>query len=43
MISELEIPITLSERHRNVSCYVEIEKPLAAQDVDLRIARELTT
>ena len=42
VISELEIPITLSERHRNVSCYVEIEKPLAAQDVDLRIARELT-
>ena len=42
VISELEIPLTLSERHRRVSCLVEIEKPLTSEDVDVRIARELT-
>ena len=42
VISELEIPITLSERHRKVNCFVEVEKPLTTYDVDVRIARELT-
>ena len=40
-ITELDIPVKVDEKHSNVDVYIEMEKPLPSQDVDVRVAREL--